>query len=212
MGKYDDQMGEPISHTAAAKILERIQAQQKEIASTEIEQREGDEILDKTPVERVGASASRLAEGDRVRSSRARPDARREREKAKRVLGSSVEDDQWQRLRDHLLYKSRNQDATILKQGRELEDPRRRVSQLGYDAYEQRRKAEKLERGKARGHRHKLYSRVIMELRGTVVPDAQGTFEAAMRRYGRDASRRSDKFKITDEAVGQLCDCGLTTP
>jgi hypothetical protein len=29
MGKYDDQMGEPISHTAAAKILERIQAQQK---------------------------------------------------------------------------------------------------------------------------------------------------------------------------------------
>ena len=53
---------------------------------------------------------------------------------------------------------------------------------------------------------------MIMELRGTVVPDAQGTFEAAMRRYGRDASRRSDKFKITDEAVGQLCDCGLTTP
>jgi hypothetical protein len=150
MGKYDDQMGEPSSHTAA-KILERIQAQQKESASTEIEQREGDEILDQTPVERVGASASRLPEGDRVRSSRARPDARREREKVKRVLGPSVEDDQWQRLRDHLLYKSRNQDATILKQGRELEDPRRRVSQLRYDAYEQRRKAEKLERGKARG-------------------------------------------------------------
>ena len=103
-------------------------APQKESASTEIEQREGDEILDKTPVERVGASASRLAERDRVRGSRARPDARREREQVKRVLGSSVEDDQWQRLRDHLLFKSRNQDATILKQGRELEDPRRRVS------------------------------------------------------------------------------------
>jgi hypothetical protein len=42
-------MGEPISHTAAAKILERIQAQQKESASTEIKQREGDEILDQTP-------------------------------------------------------------------------------------------------------------------------------------------------------------------
>jgi hypothetical protein len=65
--------------------------------------------------------------------------------------------------------------------------------------------------GRLGGPRHKLYNRVIMELRGTVVPDAQGTFEAAMRRYGRDASRRSDKFKITDEAVGQLCDCGLTT-
>lgn len=168
--------------------------------------------MDKTPVERVGASASRLAEGDRVRGSRARPDARREREKVKRVLGLSVEDDQWQRLRDHLLFKSRNQDATILKQGREQEGPRRRVSQLGYDAYEQRRKAEKLERGKARGapaqavqpgdHGAERHSRA----RRT------GHIRGGQRRYGRDASRRSDKFKITDEVVGQLCDCGLTTP
>jgi hypothetical protein len=70
--------------------------------------------------------------------------------------------------------------------------------------YEQREKARKTERARAKGPKHKPLNRVIMEATATVVPDAQGTLDAAMRRYGPDASRRSDKFKITDgEATGQ---------
>jgi hypothetical protein len=162
------------------------------------EQRE--RLLDELSKNKPAAS-TKLPSPD-LRTSEREPDnlsqkfseqMKRDEEPARRrfeslIMGAPLEDEQWGRVRDYMREERTKYETTIKLQALKIEKLEKLEQELislhskvRREEYEREQQAKKREKAKARGP--KPLNRVVFDVKATISPDAQGTYEAFKKRY-----------------------------